>query len=58
MSTRDIHEQIKDIYGIEISAEMVSKMTDSTISGIKEWQNRPFKSNLFFRFHRCNTLQG
>lgn len=41
MSTRDIHEQIKEIYGIEISAEMVSKMTDSIIPYIKEWQNRP-----------------
>lgn len=41
MSTRDIHEQIKDIYGIEISAEMVSKMTDGIIPDIKEWQNRP-----------------
>ena len=41
MSTRDIHEQIKDIYGIEISAEMVSKMTDSIIPSIREWQNRP-----------------
>lgn len=41
MSTRDIHEQIKDIYEIEISAEMVSKMTDGIIPHIKEWQNRP-----------------
>ncbi|MBU5439112.1 IS256 family transposase [Tissierella sp. MSJ-40] len=41
MSTRDIHEQIKDIYGIELSAEMVSKMTDNIIPHIKEWQNRP-----------------
>ncbi|MEW8974094.1 MAG: IS256 family transposase [Tissierellaceae bacterium] len=41
MSTRDIHEQMKEIYGIEISAEMVSKMTDSIIPNIREWQNRP-----------------
>ncbi len=44
MSTRDIHEQIKEIYGIEISAEMVSKMTDSIIPNIREWQNRPLNS--------------
>jgi len=41
MSTKDIHDQIKDIYGIEISAEMVSKMTDKIILNVKEWQNRP-----------------
>lgn len=31
MSTRDIHDQLKDIYGIELSAEMVSKITDRII---------------------------
>lgn len=41
MSTRDIHDQLKDIYGIELSAEMVSKITDRIIPDIKEWQSRP-----------------
>lgn len=43
MSTRDIHDQLKDIYGIELSADMVSKITDSIIPHIKEWQNRPLE---------------
>ncbi|MDR5659458.1 transposase, partial [Serpentinicella sp. ANB-PHB4] len=43
MSTRDIHDQIKDIYGIEISAEMVSKITDHVLPKVKEWQNRPLE---------------
>lgn len=50
MSTRDIHDQLKDIYGIEISAEMVSKMTDAIIPHIKEWQNRPLKTIYPFVF--------
>lgn len=41
MSTRDIHDQIKDLYGIEVSAEMVSKITDRILPEIEEWQNRP-----------------
>ena len=41
MSTRDIHDQLKDIYGIELSAEMVSKITDRIIPDIREWQSRP-----------------
>ena len=40
MSTRDIHSQVNDIYGIELSAEMVSKITDKMIPQIREWQNR------------------
>lgn len=41
MSTRDIHDQLQDLYGIELSAEMVSKITDKIIPEIKEWQSRP-----------------
>ena len=41
MSTRDIHDQIKDIYGIDLSAEMVSKITERIVPEIREWQNRP-----------------
>jgi putative transposase len=40
MSTRDIHDQLQDIYRIELSAEMVSKITDRIIPDIKEWQSR------------------
>ena len=37
MSTRDIHNEINEIYGIEVSAEMVSKITDKILPQIKEW---------------------
>lgn len=50
MSTRDIHDQLKDIYGIEVSADMVSKITDKIIPEIKEWQNRPLESIYPFIF--------
>lgn len=41
LSTRDIHDQLGDLYGIELSADMVSKITDKIIPQIKEWQSRP-----------------
>jgi transposase-like protein len=40
MSTRDIHDQIKDLYGAELSAGMVSKITERIVPEIKEWQSR------------------
>jgi transposase-like protein len=40
LTTREISEQIEDIYGFEASAEMVSKITDKVIPQIEEWQNR------------------
>lgn len=50
MSTRDIHDQVKDIYGIELSAEMVSKIADNLLPQIREWQNRPLESIYPFVF--------
>lgn len=50
MSTRDIHDQVKDIYGIELSADMVSKITNRIIPEIKEWQNRPLDTVYPFVF--------
>jgi putative transposase len=50
MSTRDIHDQIKDLYNVEISAEMVSKITEKILPEIKEWQNRPLEKIYPFIF--------
>jgi putative transposase len=41
MSTRDIEDHMRDIYGIEVSATMVSKVTDKILPMIAEWQARP-----------------
>jgi len=41
LSTREINEQIQDLYGIEISSTMVSNITDQILPKIKEWQERP-----------------
>ena len=44
LTTREINEQIQDLYGIEVSATMVSNITDQIIPEIKEWQDRPLDS--------------
>ena len=41
MTTRDISDHLKTVYGVEASAEMISKMTDRILPIAKEWQNRP-----------------
>lgn len=40
MSTRDINFHMNKIYGIDVSAEMVSRITDKVLPVAKEWQNR------------------
>ena len=44
LTTREINEQIQDLYGIEVSATMISNITDQIIPEIKGWQNKPLDS--------------
>jgi len=40
MSTREITEHIRDLYHTEVSTEFISRVTDSVLEGLKDWQNR------------------
>ena len=50
MTTRDISEQIKNLYEVEISAEMVSNITNRIMPVVTEWQNRPLEKTYSFVF--------
>jgi len=41
LTTRQISEQIEDIYGFEVSESFVSDVTDKLLPAIEEWQHRP-----------------
>ena len=44
MSTSDIEDHIRDIYGLKISDTTVSHITDKVLPAAKEWQQRPLES--------------
>lgn len=44
MTTRQISEQVEDIYGFEVSETTVSNITNRLIPEIEEWQNRPLST--------------
>ena len=50
MTTRDITDQIKELYDVEISAEMVSNITNRILPMVAEWQNRPLEKEYSFVF--------
>ena len=41
LTTRQISEQIEDIYGFEVSEGFVSDVTDKILQDIDDWQRRP-----------------
>ena len=44
LSTRDIQYHLKDIYGVDVSPELISNVTDAIMDDVKEWRNRPLDS--------------
>lgn len=44
MSTRDIQAQLQDLYGVEVSAGLISNVTDAVEEERKLWQNRSLEA--------------
>lgn len=53
MSQRDISSTIEDIYGFEISHDMISDITDAIIPQLEEWRIRPLQKCYAFVFVDC-----
>ena len=60
MSTRDIQRHLQQVYGVEVSPETISNITESVMSDVREWQNRPLEKSypiLFLDALRVNSRQ-
>ena len=60
MSTRDIQRHLQQVYGVEVSPEMISNITESVMADVREWQNRPLEKTypiLFLDALRVNSRQ-
>ena len=44
LSTRDIEDHLRDIYGIDVSPGLVSRITDKVLPMMQEWQSRPLEA--------------
>lgn len=44
MSNSDIEEQIRELYGFDVSTSTISRITDAVTNDIVAWQNRPLES--------------
>lgn len=41
MSTRDIQGHLRELYGTEVSADLISRVTDAVLDEVRAWQSRP-----------------
>jgi putative transposase len=44
MSQRDIEDNLREIYGVEVSQALISKITDTILPQVNEWQTRPLEA--------------
>jgi len=44
MSTREIQGHLRELYGIEVSPDLVSAVTDAVLDEVADWQNRPLEA--------------
>lgn len=41
MSVREIRGHLEELYGIEVSPDLISAVTDAVLEEVAEWRNRP-----------------
>ena len=44
MTVREIQGHLKELYGTEVSPDLISRVTDAVLEEVKGWQNRPLDS--------------
>src|ERR1700738_1340276 len=43
MTVRDIQGHLKELYGVDVSAGLISDVTDGVMEEVKAWQDRPLE---------------
>ena len=41
MTTRDIAAHLREIYDVDVSPDLISRVTDAVVDELAEWQGRP-----------------
>ncbi len=44
MSTRDIGAHLNELYGVDVSPDLISRVTDAVVDELNEWQSRALES--------------
>src|ERR1700677_1840010 len=45
MTAREIQGHLLEIYGLEVSPDLISTVTDAVLEAVGEWQNRPLEAS-------------
>jgi putative transposase len=57
MSTRDIKAHLAEIYGVDVSPDLISTVTDAVMDDVRAWQQRPLDDVYPVVFLDCLVLK-
>ena len=57
LSTRDISAHLREIYGVDVGRELISKVTDGVMDDVREWAKRPLEDVYPIVFLDCMVLK-
>jgi transposase-like protein len=58
MTTRDIQGHLKDIYGVDVSADLVSTVTNEVMADARQWQNRVLNKSYPIMYFDALMING
>jgi len=57
LSVRDIRAHLQEIYGVEVSLDLISRVTDAVMDDVREWGKRPLEDVYPIVFLDCMVLK-
>jgi putative transposase len=57
MSTRDIQAQLLEWYGVEVSPQLISNVTEAVMDEVRQWQNRPLEEGYPIVYVDCLVVK-
>ena len=58
MTVRDIQQHLKEIYGVDVSPELISQVTNEIIEDVRAWQNRTLENLYPIVFFDALVVKG
>jgi putative transposase len=57
MSTRDIEAHLRELYGVSVGRDLISRVTDAVMDDVREWQTRTLEDVYPVLFLDCMVLK-
>jgi putative transposase len=57
MSTRDIEAHLRELHGVSVGRDLISRVTEAVMDDVREWQQRPLEDVYPVLFLDCMVLK-